>query len=93
MPSCRFSHGWHNGRDAYPNGKGFSANEVEPPVWRFLSALLQDPSTVHPDFEALIDRKRKGRRRYVDREAKAWLDRLAEADKMRRASRNKRQRV
>ncbi len=32
----------------------------------------------------MIDRKRKAMRGDVDREAKAWLDRLAEADKMRR---------
>jgi hypothetical protein len=93
MPNYRCSHGWHNGRDAYPNGKSFNANKVEPPVWRFVSAPLQDPSTVHPGLETLINRKSKGRRGDVDREAKAWLDRLAEADKMRRASRNKRQRV
>jgi hypothetical protein len=32
----------------------------------------------------LKDRERKGTRGDADREAKAWLDRLAEADKMRR---------
>jgi hypothetical protein len=84
MPNYRFSHRWRNSRDAYPNGKGFNANKVEPPVWRYVSALLQDPSQVHAGLEALIDQKRKGMRRYVDREAKAWLNRLAEADKMRR---------
>ena len=82
MPNYRFSHCWHNGRDAYPNGKGFNANKVEPPVWRFVSALLQDSSKVHVGFEALMDWKRKGMRWDVDRESKAWLDRLAEADKM-----------
>jgi hypothetical protein len=53
-------------------------------VWRFVSTLLQDPSKVRADLEALQDRERKGARGDVDREAKAWLDRLAEADKMRR---------
>jgi hypothetical protein len=48
-----------------------------------VSALLQDSSKVHVGLEALIDWKRKGMRGDVDREAKAWLDRLAEADKMR----------
>jgi hypothetical protein len=80
----RCSHRWHNGSDACPNGKGFNANKVEPPVWRFVSTLLQDPSKVRAGLEALMDRERKGTRGDTDREAKAWLDRLAEADKMRR---------
>jgi site-specific DNA recombinase len=80
----RCSHRWHNGSDACPNLKDFNANKVEPPVWRFVSTLLQDPSKVRAGLEALIDRERKGTRGDVDREAKALLDRLAEADKMRR---------
>jgi hypothetical protein len=42
----RCSHRWHSGRDACPNGKGFNANKREPPVWRFVSTLLQNPSKV-----------------------------------------------
>jgi hypothetical protein len=64
--------------------KGFNVNKVEPPVWRFVSTLLQDPSKVRAGIEALIVQERKGTRGNADREAKAWLDRLAEADKMRR---------
>jgi hypothetical protein len=80
----RFSHRWHNGSDACPNGKGYNAKKVEPPVWQFVSTLLQDPSKVRAGLEALIARERKGTRGDADREAKAWLDRLAEADKLRR---------
>jgi hypothetical protein len=80
----RCSHRWHNGSDACPNGKGFNANKVEAPVWRFVSTLLQDPSKVRAGLEALVDRERNEMHVDVDREAKAWLDRLAEADKMRR---------
>ena len=53
-------------------------------MWRFESTLLQDPSKVRAGIEALIVQERKGTRGDADREAKAWLDRLAEADKMRR---------
>jgi site-specific DNA recombinase len=79
----RCSHRWQNGRDACPN-KGFNVNKVEPPVWRFVSTLLQDPLKVRAGLEALIEQERKGTRGDADREAKAWLDRLAEADQMRR---------
>jgi hypothetical protein len=80
----RCSHRWLNGSDACPNGKGFNANKVEPPVWRFVSTILQDPSKVRAGLESLTDREREGTRGDVDREAKAWLDRRAEADMMRR---------
>ena len=63
----RCSHRWRSGSDACPNGKGFNANKVEPPVWRFVSTLLQDPSKVRAGLEALIDRERKGTRGDVDR--------------------------
>ena len=39
---------------------------------------------VRAGIEALMVQERKGTRGDADREAKAWLDRLAEADKMRR---------
>jgi len=80
----RCSHRWRNGSDACPNGKGFNANKVELSVWRFVSTILQDPSKVRAGLESLTDREREGTRGDVDREAKAWLDRLAEADMMRR---------
>ena len=80
----RCSRRWENGSDACPNGKGFNVKNVEPLVWRFVSTLLQDPFKVRAGLEALIEQERKGTRRDTDREAKAWLDRLAEADKMRR---------
>ncbi len=44
MPNYRFSHCWHNRRDSYPNGKGFNANKVEPPVWRFVSRACYGPA-------------------------------------------------
>ncbi len=64
--------------------KGFNVKNVEPLVWDFVSTLLQDPSRVRAGLDALIEQERKGKRGDADREAKAWLDRLAEADKMRR---------
>ncbi len=80
----RCSHRWQNGSDACPNRKGFNVKKVEPLVWDFVSTLLQDPSRVRAGLDALIEQERKGTRGDADREAKAWLDRLAEADKMRR---------
>ena len=66
----RCSHRWHNGSDACPNGKGFNVNKAEPPVWQFVSTLLQHPSKVRAGLEALMDRECKGTRGDVDREVK-----------------------
>jgi len=80
----RCSHRWHNGRDACPDGKSLNAKKVEPPVWQFVSDLLSDPSRLRAGLDAMMDRERKGMRGDAGQEAKVWLDRLAEADTMRR---------
>jgi hypothetical protein len=78
----RCVHHWHNGRNACPNGKNLNVNKVEPPVWQFVSELLRDPTRVRAGLEALMEQERKGTRGDANREAKAWLDRLAQADMM-----------
>jgi len=79
----RCQHRWQNGIDACPN-KGFNANKLEPPVWQFVSTLLQDPSKARAGLEVMIEQERNRTRGDAEREEKAWLDRLAEADQMRR---------
>ncbi len=66
----RCSHRWQNGSDACSNGKVFNVKKVEPPVWRFVSSLLQDPSKVRAGLEALIEQERRGTPEDNDREAK-----------------------
>jgi hypothetical protein len=80
----RCTHRWHNGPGACLNGKNFNVKKVEPTVWRFVSDLLTDPAKVRAGIDAMIDMERSGTRGDTDREAKAWFDRLAEADTMRR---------
>jgi site-specific DNA recombinase len=80
----RCVHRWHNGKSACPNGKNFNVNTVEPPVWQFVSDLLKDPAKVRMGLDTLIDQERRGMRGDPSREGKAWLDKLAEADRMRR---------
>ncbi|HEV2743324.1 MAG TPA: recombinase family protein, partial [Rubrobacter sp.] len=80
----RCSHRWHNGRDACPDGKSFNVKKIEPPVWRFVSDLLCDPSRLRAGLDAMMDRERKGMHGDAGQEAKVWVDRLAEADTMRR---------
>ena len=50
-----------------------------------MSTLLQDPSKIRAGLEVMIEQERKRTWGNADREAKAWLDRLAETDKMRRS--------
>ena len=80
----RCVHRWHNGKDACTNGRNFNVTTVEPPVWRFVSNLLKDPAKVRADLDALIDQERRGMRGDPSQEAKVWLNKLAEADRMRR---------
>src|SRR5215217_3599391 len=80
----RCVHNWHNGRDACPNGKNLNVNKVEPPAWQSVCELLRNPAKLRAGLDALLVQERKGTRGDPDREVKAWLDRLAQADMMRR---------
>ena len=60
------------------------AEETEQQVWRFISGLLKDPSQLRDDLNAMVELKRtSGVRGDPEREAKAWLDKLAEVDRKR----------
>jgi hypothetical protein len=53
-------------------------------MWEFVSRVLKDPGRILVGMDALIDRKRAELRGNPEREAKAWLERLAEVDRERR---------
>lgn len=74
----------HDGKNACAVSKNFRADNVEPMVWNFVSSLLRDPERVRVGLEAMIERECKGLHGNSDREAKVWLDKLAEADEERR---------
>jgi hypothetical protein len=52
-------------------------------VWALVSELLTDSERLRAGLDEMMDRERSGVRVAPDREAKAWLERLAEADRMR----------
>jgi site-specific DNA recombinase len=57
---------------------------VEPLVWEFVSTLLKDPERLRAGLERLIEQERSVMRGDPEREAKAWLQKLAEIDQERR---------
>jgi hypothetical protein len=52
-------------------------------VWVFVSDYLKNPERLRTGLERMVEEKRKGLRGDPEREARAWLDKLAEADRMR----------
>jgi site-specific DNA recombinase len=53
---------------------------VELLVWEFVSDLLKDPERLRDGLEEVIQRERGRAHGDPDRDAKAWADKLAEAD-------------
>ena len=65
--------------------KSYKAEEVEALVWEFVSGLLKDPVRLKVGLEKRVEEERlKCMRGDPDREAKAWLDKLTEAEDERR---------
>jgi site-specific DNA recombinase len=65
------------------NRKTHRAERIEPMVWDLVSELLTDPERLRAGLDKMMERERGANRGDPDREAKAWLERLAEADRMR----------
>jgi hypothetical protein len=57
-----------------------SADELEASVWRFVTHMLKDPEQLRADLERVVEQERRGMHGDPEREAKAWLDKLAEAE-------------
>ncbi len=76
-----------NGLSGCENYKNFSAPKTERWVWERVSGLFKDPAQLRADFERMIELDREGRQggRDPDREAKAWLEQLAKAERKRSA--------
>jgi hypothetical protein len=72
-----------HGRDACPQSKNYSAEEVEAAVWRVVSGLLKEPQRLRAGLEEMIELERKGLRGDPDEQAEVWLSRITEADCMR----------
>ena len=60
------------------------AQKAEAAMWEFVSRVMKDPERILAGVDALIERKRVASRGDPERDAKAWLERLAEVDQERR---------
>jgi site-specific DNA recombinase len=70
-------------RAACSNRKKLRAQETEALVWEVVRGLLTDPEQLRSDLEEMIEQQRRGTYGDPNREAKAWLQKMAEADQMR----------
>jgi len=60
------------------------AEEVEQKVWSNISGLMKDPEQLRGDIERMIELEKNGSYGDPEQEEKAWLDKLAEVNQMRR---------
>jgi site-specific DNA recombinase len=60
------------------------AQKAEEAMWEFVSKVLKDPDRILAGMDVLIEQKRAELRGDPEREAKAWLECLAEVDQERR---------
>ena len=74
---------WHKGKVACQNHKIHRANKLETHVWELISELLKDPHQLRADLDRMIELERSSMRGDPDREQKARLSRVAEADRKR----------
>jgi site-specific DNA recombinase len=72
-----------NGR-VCPNRKSHRADRLEPLVWDYVSGVMKDPEQLRADLDRMIELERKSVRGDPEREAEVWLDKLTEAEGMRR---------
>jgi site-specific DNA recombinase len=73
----------NHGKDACPMPRGLRAEETEALVWSFVLDYLKDPERLRTGLGKVIEEERAAVRGDPKREAKAWLDRIAEADRQR----------
>src|SRR5215210_1778399 len=66
-----------------PNRKTHRAERIEPAVWGLVCALLTDPERLRTGLDEMVEQERSGAQGDPDHEARVWLERLAEADRMR----------
>ena len=68
--------------------RGVRAEETEALVWAFVLGYLKDPEQLRAGLERFIEEERGAVRGDPEREAKMWLDRIAEADSQRTRAQN-----
>jgi len=63
--------------------RSIRADTLEPMVWKLVSGLLKDPEKLRDGLDTLITEERNRLSSDPDKQAKTWLEKLAEADRMR----------
>jgi hypothetical protein len=71
-----------------PNARHYRAIELEDKVWRFVHGILTDPDRLRRGLDAMIEEKRKALGGEPDKEARVWLDKIAEVDRQRARAQN-----
>jgi hypothetical protein len=74
----------HKERDTCPNRRSYRAQALETVVQRVICEMLANPNELREAFEAALQRERDGEHVDLDQEEQAWLEKLAEAEHMRR---------
>ena len=67
----------------YPGPRTVPAEKLEAGVWQAVSGILRDPKTLQSNLDAMSELERAAICEDPEREAKAWTQRLAEADRKR----------
>ena len=70
-------------RETCENHRCVRSDRAHAAVWGLVSGLLLDPTRLREGLERMVEEERAGHRGDPEREAKAWLDKLAEADRRR----------
>jgi site-specific DNA recombinase len=77
-------HSRHNeGSSACEQAKSYRAEAIEARVWEIVSGIFGDPERLHADLDRMLEHEREDTRGDPERETKAWLEKLAEADRKR----------
>ena len=74
---------WSDSKEACINSRSHSAPKTEAEVWEKVRAYMMSPETLREDLERAIELRRAEMRGDPEREARAWLQKLSEADNLR----------
>jgi hypothetical protein len=70
-------------KETCPDNRSIRSDRAHPAVWDLVSGLLSDPERLRAGLDAMIEEERDSLRGDPEREAKAWLERLAFLDRRR----------
>ncbi len=73
-----------NGLEACQMRTNYRAEKIEAQIWETVTGILTDPEQLRADLEEMINRERESNLRSdPELEKKAWMDKLADIDRMR----------